>query len=120
MKFNATPYTIKPEAFVADVRSILVKPNDHRVLRMEDYTKRKALVVKAEGAREACDTVWMKYQNISHMKRTPDKGRSMMTGDLVHIVDEKNEESWWIVCSLGWAKTVCPGDECVEITEAKE
>lgn len=98
MKFAATPLTMKAAYFAASYE------NTTRAGFGTDYDVRKTIEVEGESAAWAAEQVWMAYQNIDEERRTPDRKRSMMVGDLVQLIDDRGEETLWIVSGLGFKR----------------
>lgn len=115
MKYKITPFALGSDILGKDPMVSFARQEKHVVEAIGNYDERQLLEVEAESADEACEIVWAKYQNIDEGRLTPDRKRSLMVGDMARVVDAHGEESWWIVCSMGWAKTAKPGAERNEV-----
>lgn len=113
---RATPFTIADAFLEKRFLATIAGPSRHAVLPMAEYQERATIEIDLVGDVESSvEQVWIRFQNIDDDHLTPDGGRSMMTGDLVRIVDDGERESWWIACSIGFASTTRPTDEIVTI-----
>lgn len=115
MMFTATPYTLSRSVFLRDPMATLARGGRHVVEKLEDYDLRPAVEADVADAHDACERLWVTYQNIDEGRRTPDGGRSLMTGDMALVLDGEGVESWWICCSIGWKATIAPGGTRVEV-----
>lgn len=115
MKYKITPFALGSDILGKDPMVSFARQEKHVVEAIGNYDERQLLEVEAESPDEACEIVWAKYQNIDEGRLTPDRKRSLMVGDMARVVDAHGEESWWIVCSMGWAKTAKPGAERNEV-----
>lgn len=115
MKYKITPFALSSDILGKDPMVSFARQEKHVVEAIGNYEERQLLEVEAENPNEACEIVWAQYQNIDENRLTPDRKRSLMVGDMARMVDAHGEESWWIVCSMGWAKTAKPGAERNEI-----
>jgi hypothetical protein len=115
MKFTVTPHALGRDVLTRDPMATLARGSRHIVQRLGDYDVRPAIEADVEDAHDACEVAWMRYQNIDEDRQTPDRKRSLMTGDMVKVEDEAGAATWWICCSIGWTETIAPGDVRVEV-----
>lgn len=108
MRFALTPYTQNDYAFMHPDFVPFPKPERHRVGLSLEYDRRSEIEIVALSIEDALADCWLAYQNIDEQHKTPDAGRSLMTGDLIHVVTSIGQESWWICCTFGWHKTTAP------------
>lgn len=115
MIITVTPFSITERVFLEDPMATLARGGRHIIQTRNGYDERHSFTVEASALHDACEEAWKRYQNIDEGRQTPDRGRSLMTGDMVRLVNDDADETWWICCSFGWEQTQAPGDERVEI-----
>lgn len=119
MKYTVTPHALTRDVLTRDPMATLARGSRHIVQQLGDYDVRPAIEAEVDTAHDACERAWVAYQNIDDDRQTPDRKRSLMTGDMVKVEDDGGSASWWICCSFGWTETVPPGDVRVEVESAK-
>lgn len=108
MLFHAVPYAQNQLALAHPELVFFPSPDNHRVGHSREYDQRSGIDIDAPSHDEALSECWERFQNIDRNHKTPDGGRSLMTGDLVQILDQDRQESWWICCSMGWHQIEAP------------
>lgn len=117
MIVTVTPFTLNETSLYGDPMATLARGGRHIVQAVSGYDERESFTVDVAEQHDACEEAWKRYQNIDESRRTPDGGRSLMTGDMMRVVDEAQTATWWICCSIGWEQTREPGAERVEINK---
>jgi len=117
MTLRVTPFCMSSALLVRDPLAMLSRENRHTVHVAGDYEERQTLEVDVKDGEAACERAWTVFQNIDENHSTPDDGRSLMVGDLVRVTTESGDESWWICCSMGWAETMAPNEDTMQIVE---
>lgn len=120
MRYTVTPHSMTRATLTADPMASLARGGRHIVQPLSGYDVRPAIDTEARDEHDACEEAWMRYQNIDEDHQTPDRKRSLMTGDMASVTDESGSTTWWIVCSFGWSQTVAPGDVRVEVSKPEE
>lgn len=115
MTYTVTPHTLGRDVLTRDPMATLARGNRHIVQPLGDYDRRETINADVNDAHDACEEAWMRYQNIDEARQTPDRKRSLMTGDMVEVISPDGDTTWWICCSIGWTRTVEPGDVRVEV-----
>ena len=115
MTFTVTPHALNRDVLTRDPMATLARGSRHIVQRLQDYDVRPAIEADVTSVHDACERAWVIYQNIDEDRQTPDRKRSLMTGDMVKVEDGDGAATWWICCSFGWSETVAPGDVRVEV-----
>ena len=106
--YHATPYAITDRAIAADVTRI-ISAKSKTPLGIDNYAERVGVDAQGDTAEEACEVVWTRFQNLDH-QTTPDGQRALMVGDLVRLVDEAGETSWFAVDSFGFIAIEPPAE----------
>ena len=108
-----TPLTLTDMSIESESLVMLARDARHIVMPLAGYNARKPMVFDDNDVKANLEKVWVGYQNIDE-RRTLDGGRSLMTGDIAKV-ENNNENSWWVCCSMGWAQTFEPGTEIQRI-----
>lgn len=114
MQYRVTPFCLSQAIAMSDPMATLARENRHTVQAISNYDERPAIEVDVEDAHAACECAWATYQNIDETRQCPDRGRSLMVGDMVRV-EGAGEVTWWICCSIGWTQTVEPSNEAQPI-----
>ena len=114
MQFKITPFCLTHKSIMADPMATFASESRHMIQPLSGYEERQTIVVDAEDAHAACEMAWQTFQNIDENWQTPDRGRSLMVGDMVRLENEK-ATTWWICCSFGWTQTLEPGENIKRI-----
>tara|TARA_B100000929_G_scaffold66801_1_gene50923 strand:+ start:1249 stop:1599 length:351 start_codon:yes stop_codon:yes gene_type:complete len=114
MKYRVTPFCLSQSIAMSDPMATFSHEDRHTVQALSDYEERPALEFGADDADAACERTWATYQNIDESRQCPDGGRSLMVGDMVRV-ECAGTVTWWICCSVGWARTVEPTSEAQRI-----
>lgn len=117
MPFTVTPFCMSRKLLERDPMAMMAKEERHTVHVVSDYDERQTIEADVADAHAACEKAWTVFQNVDEDWRTPDGGRSLMVGDMARVTDASGAKTWWICCSFGWAETVAPNEDAMQIVE---
>lgn len=111
---RATPFCMDTRSPRYDLDASFAHGHRHTIMPRDLYKERQTIEVDATDPHDACEALWMRFQNIDEDRLTPDGGRSLMTGDLARI-EHDGRTTWFVCCSVGWSETKAPGDDTQRI-----
>ena len=102
---RVTPYAMTSAA-IQQNPGMMMHNDEPLIGAEEDYEARQSIELTHEQARLSPDVIgeiaWGAYQNIDENRLCPDKGRSMMMGDLVLVEVNGKKPVWMIVAAMGF------------------